>query len=166
MNAGHHLSLEDLLSEAHALLLYDPGTGVFTWKVDRGRNKTKGKRAGGLGNHGYWQINLWGRLALAHRLAWAMHHWEDPGDLQIDHINRVRTDNRIVNLRLVERSANQRNRGLQKNNTSGFTGVCWNHRRNAWEAKVTLGGKLNHLGYYSTPEAAASSLTNFKRNHP
>jgi len=154
-----YLSLDDLLTEAHALLAYDHVSGDFTWKVDRGQNRTKGRRAGCRGNHGYWQINLWGRLVLGHRLAWSMHYWEDPGDLQIDHINRVRTDNRISNLRLVDRSDNQRNCNLQKNNTSGHRGVSWNQRRRKWEAKVIVRGKQHYLGAHQTAEAAAAAIS-------
>lgn len=157
--SNDHTSLEDLLAEAHALLAFDPATGTFTWKVDRGRNKVKGKRAGCRGNHGYWQINLWGNLVLGHRLAWAMHHWEDPGDLQIDHINRIRTDNRITNLRLVDRSDNQRNCNLQKNNRSGYRGVHWNQGRRAWEAKVIVRGKRHYFGVHPTAEAAAAAIS-------
>lgn len=156
------LLVEDLWHQ----LRYEPDSGIFRWRSDRGRNKLAGQVAGTVGSHGYVQIRCGGRIVLAHRLAWAMHYCEDPSDLEIDHVNRSRTDNRISNLRLVDRSANQRNRGLQKNNTSGFIGVCWNHRRKLWEAKVTINKKLNHLGYYSSPEAAASALTNFNHNHP
>lgn len=155
-----HLSFEELIDEVRGQIAYDPESGLFTWVKDRGKNKLAGLIAGTVGNHGYIQITINYQRVLAHRLAWAMHYLEDPGDLQIDHINRVRTDNRIVNLRLVDRSENQRNCNLQKNNTSGYRGVTWNRRRNKWQAKVIVRGREHWLGCFSSAEAAAAAISN------
>ncbi|MDA6380520.1 HNH endonuclease signature motif containing protein [Escherichia coli] len=69
-------------------------------------------------------IMINGKAYPAHRLAWLIVYGTMP-DGFIDHINRVRTDNRISNLRLVTHSENMQNRKIQKNNKSGYRGVSW-----------------------------------------
>jgi hypothetical protein len=65
----------------------------------------------------------------------------------IDHINRVRNDNRKVNLRLATKTQNAQNRSLAQANTSGVKGVHWAADRRRWAAKIVLKGKVVHLGY-------------------
>lgn len=98
-------------------------------------------------------MNLDGRLYLAHRLAWFYVHGVWPSQ-QIDHINRCRTDNRLVNLREATSSENCQNRPLQRNSTSGHTGVTWNATLLKWHARISLGGKRRHIGWYHTKEEA------------
>jgi len=75
--------------------------------------------------------------------------------IQIDHINRVKDDNRIENLRLATRSQNEANTGLRRNNSSGFKGVYFFKRTNRWLAKIAYDGLEIHLGYYDSAEEAA-----------
>ena len=72
----------------------------------------------------------------------------------IDHINVARGDNRFSNLREATRSENLRNRGAQKNNTSGFKGVSWQKSSRKWDARINIHGKVVHLGYFDDPEDA------------
>jgi hypothetical protein len=55
------------------------------------------------------QIGLDGRVLQVHRVIWYLHHGIDPGNLEVDHINRDPSDNRIANLRLVDGKANRAN---------------------------------------------------------
>lgn len=78
-----------------------------------------------------------------------------PVDLQVDHINLNKSDNRKLNLRLATNAENQRNSGLQSNNTSGLKGVSYYKPRNKYRARIKVDGKDMHLGYYlSVIEAA------------
>lgn len=129
------------------LLVYNPYSGVFTWRVSKGRSK-RGVSAGTVSSGGYVQIKLDGKRYLAHRLAWLYMtgSWPEP---EIDHINRVRNDNRFHNLREATKQQNQTNKGLQKNNTSGFIGVSWCKRSNKWRSQIKHQGRVKTIGYYA-----------------
>jgi hypothetical protein len=96
-------------------LNYDPETGVFKRKINSGKAKI-GDVAGGINGSGYICIRINSVKYRAHRLAWLYVHGKFP-DNQIDHINRVKNDNRIDNLRDVTQSVNARNRDLLSTNT-------------------------------------------------
>lgn len=74
--------------------------------------------------------------------------------METDHINGDGLDNQRANLRECSVAQNQRNRGKQSNNTSGFKGVVFDKRYNKWQAAITLDGKRS-LGFYDTPEEGA-----------
>ena len=132
------------------LLEYAPETGLFYWRKQRGRAGA-GSEAGTSHSHGYRVIQIDGRRHYAHRLAWLDVHGEQPSQ-EIDHINRNRTDNRIVNLRQCSRPENARN--VLTRNPSGFKGV---HRgRRKWEARIEVSGKQFYLGSYDTAAEAAA----------
>lgn len=61
--------------------------------------------------------------------------------LHVDHISRDTTDNRRSNLRVCTRQQNMFNRGVQKNNASGFKGVYFDNQHKRWVAKVEISGK-------------------------
>ncbi len=75
--------------------------------------------------------------------------------VHVDHISGDGLDNRRGNLRLCTHAENQRNRGSQSNNTSGFKGVSWNKSSGKWMAKIKVDGKAVHLGYFASKEDAA-----------
>jgi hypothetical protein len=94
---------------------------------------------------------------LAHRVAWAIYYGKWP-EKQIDHINHIKSDNRINNLRQADHSQNGCNRGLQSNNRSGVSGVHWSSQKEKWFAKIKLNGKSKHLGVFSDIEDAANAV--------
>jgi len=79
-----------------------------------------------------------------------------PKGMCVDHINGNPLDNRKSNLRICTRSENMRNRGAQKNNTSGYKGVSWHKHKKKWGCKINKhNGKQIHVGYYKDKEEAA-----------
>ena len=74
----------------------------------------------------------------------------------IDHINQVKTDNRIENLRWISSANNLRNRKKWEGTTSKFQGVSWHKHNNKWTAQIKLNGRKKHLGYFETEEEAYS----------
>jgi hypothetical protein len=86
-------------------------------------------------------------LLRAHRVIWAMQTKKWP-EGEIDHINGDKSDNRFCNLRLVNKSLNQRNCKIQTNNTSGYTGVTFDKRRKKWVAQMGINKTNKYLGQF------------------
>ncbi len=137
------------------LLKYDPETGVFVWRISRSRMKAGGV-AGHVGVLGYRRILIDGKLYLSHRLAW-FYVYGYFTENEIDHINRVRDDNRIGNLREVSRSCNAINSGIRMNNTSGVTGVCYAKECGKYRSSITIAQKKIHIGYYTSFDDAVKA---------
>lgn len=142
-------------------LLYDPETGLFTWRPRpcwakdslRWNKRYAGTTAGSPNKDGYVHIKIDGRLYGAHRLAWLIVH----GTLsaaEIDHRNGDRADNRISNLREATRRQQMHNLKRPATNTSGFKGASFHKRAGRWAANIHHGGRARHLGYFDTVEAA------------
>lgn len=76
-------------------------------------------------------------------------------DLQVDHINGDRLDNRRCNLRVANQAQQSRNKTKkQQNSTSRFKGVHWNKEKQRWVSAITKDGKRIHLGYFNLEEQA------------
>lgn len=73
---------------------------------------------------------------------------------EVDHIDRNPLNNRRSNLRIATHAENLRNRGKNRNNTSGYKGVTWDKGEGKWSASITVNYKRVHLGRYSNPEDA------------
>lgn len=151
-----------MIDQKHLVLTldYDPSTGIFTWKTPPTNCIQQGSEAGSIGNHGYRQIQIDGKLYLAHRLAWLYAYGTYPEN-QIDHRNLIRSDNRLENLRCASSSQNKFNRQKQSNNTSGFKGVSWYAPASKWRAQATIGRKYHSLGLYDSASEASLAYQNF-----
>lgn len=120
-------------------LRYNETKGEFTWIKRPNKNIHLHTRAGTKNSAGYRVISLFGKRYLEHRLAWFFVHGEMPKH-EIDHINQIRDDNRISNLRQVTRSENQRNK-TRKDSRVDEVGIWWCRRRKRYIAEITLNGK-------------------------
>jgi hypothetical protein len=147
------------------LLHYNPETGEFTWLVSRGNQFSKpGMKAGFKDTYGHLGIEIDGKRYLSHRLAWLYVFGKWP-DHQIDHINRMRDDNRLENLRDVSGIVNANNKGNYRNNTTGFKGVTIKNGR--FVAQITMAGKCKYLGSFGSAEkASAAYQAVLKKNAP
>lgn len=76
---------------------------------------------------------------------------------EVDHINNNGLDNRTSNLRIVTRTQNNQNRGMQKSNTSGYKGVVWHKQNQKWWARIWVNGKQISLGCFDAIEKAANA---------
>jgi len=149
---GAMLSQERLKS----LLNYDQETGIFTCLVSRGRNAKVGSIAGTVDPKGYVRIKIDGQQYKAHRLAWLYVYGDLPPD-QMDHINRIKTDNRIGNLRLATQAENQQNRSMRSDNTSGHIGVSWYKSAEKWQAQIRINHKQINIGYFANLQDAIAA---------
>lgn len=148
--------MKKLLKELKKDLEYCSGTGRFTWLVDRGTRVKKGDKAGYLDPDGYERIRHYGELYLSHRLVWLFVTGRFPKD-QVDHINRIKNDNRFCNLRSCSQSENSANTNKRRNNTSGYKGVCFHKKANKWMAKIRHNNKTKYIGIYLTKIEAAKA---------
>jgi hypothetical protein len=138
------------------VLHYDHETGVFTWKVRVSIRIVVGKAAGVVGKRGYVIIGLDGGHHYAHRLAWLYMTGRWP-DGEVDHEDRMRTNNRWKNLRAAPVGQNAHNSGQRKNNTSGVPGVSWDKKRGCWIAKICINRKQIYLGSFGQDIEAAKA---------
>lgn len=136
------------------ILRYCHDSGVFTWRVKPNRNIRLGAVAGCLKKGGEIVISVDGRKYGAHRLAWLYVYGHFP-DLFVDHINRIRRDNRISNLRLATHAENTWNSKAHEKNTSGFKNVMFNRRNGKWFFLIKCNGQRYLSTNYLTAEACA-----------
>ena len=90
---------------------------------------------------------------MLHRFIMGLGRTEEDNRI-VDHINRNKLDNRKCNLRISDKTGNNRNVGLQKNNKSGITGVRWDKQTNKWKAEITVNYKNIYLGIFDSKEDA------------
>lgn len=140
------------------LFNYDPETGYITRIVSYGRALT-GQVFCDANN-----VSVLGVPIRPARLAWALHNgaWP-PDDMFVDHINGIKADNRIVNLRLATPTQNQYNKAA----TSFYPkGVTWRNRlQKPWQAKIRVNGTRYHLGSFETMEEAAEAYRKAALEH-
>ena len=144
--------------EIKELLLYDPNTGLFTWRSSNDEVRMSKHTDGYLVTP-----RIKGVQYLAHRLAWFYTYASWPKE-QIDHIDQIKDNNKIDNLRDVSASINQQNMSKPRsNNKSGFLGVSrWYGGK--WPASITVNRKKIHLGVYDCPKKASKVYLAAKQN--
>ncbi len=133
------------------LFRYDAVTGKLYWKVNAGRwgRIEAGTEAGNVGPNGYRNIGIDGEVYTAGPIIWAIVYGVWP-DTVIDHRNKIKDDNRLMNLRKCEEKNNIRNRGSK--NKHGLKGITT--KRGLFRARIMVDGKSIHIGYYTTKEEA------------
>ncbi len=134
---------------------YDPLTGILSLKQQVMRRTDIGSQIGTFDDQGYVRFQFHKKYFKVHRVAWLLTYGYWPN--QIDHINGVRSDNRLKNLREASNVENARNRNIDTRNKSGFRGVCWVKRDCRWRAQIKINGRKFALGHYHTPEEASKA---------
>lgn len=184
------LSKEEITPEIlKELLIYHPDTGEMFWKKRHHKWFTASDKRDPEHTCAVWNSAYSGKQAftasmsngyktgtvlthnlLAHRVAWAIYYGYWPKDY-IDHINGVRHDNRISNLRDADQFVNMRNASKSKRNKSGVVGVHWHKSAEKWAASIMVDGKNKHLGLFSELDEAATARRNaeikygYHKNH-
>jgi len=152
----------DIEKELIQMLRYQPEDGLFFW-TENASKAVKNKLAGTIHPAGYIIIGYKGKYYKAHRLAWLYVYGKFP-DNMIDHINGIRSDNRIENLRDVDNTINQHNqKTAHVNSKSGLLGVSWNVKNKAWKAQIKHRGEVIYLGLYKTAQLAHEAYLTSKR---
>ncbi|MBO1020854.1 HNH endonuclease [Methylobacterium sp. SD274] len=165
-----------ILREAIA---YDESTGILIWKSRPSAHflsdcactifnaRFLGTPALASRHHqGYRNgaVSYLGRLhgLVAHRVAFAIAHgrWANPC---VDHVNGVRDDNRLANLREATKLENSYNQGPSSRNLIGIKGVFRSGKK--FSAHATLRGKRMNLGSFLTLEEAIDARRSFAAKH-
>lgn len=169
------------VDELDRILFCDVENGLLYWKprprsdfnndfTYRMFNSKAGKMAGGINGDGYIVIHHNGKPIFAHDAVWLFAGNELMDGLAIDHMNHIRSDNRIKNLRLVDALHNSRNQKLHKNNVSGYSGVR-KVNDGKWIAYIPINGKTKQLGTFLTMAEAvaarksAETILDYHDNH-
>lgn len=174
-------SLLPSVDELRQLLDWDLETGLMTWRhvpehifpASRGRSSAAKAKAfntihGGKpafnvrATHGYLAGTFRKKYIYAHRVILALHvgSWHDG---VVDHINGIKDDNRISNLRGVTQSENSKNAILPSSNKTGRVGVyrAWNG--DGWAAAIGVSGQTFFLGNFKTFDEAAAARQGAER---
>lgn len=141
-----------------SVLSYDEVSGKLYWKWSEDKStywnkRYAGKEAGCLAKDGYVVIGFEGKSYKAHILAWVLKTGIFPTQ-QIDHKDRVRSNNAWENLREALPGENTHNRTVQPNSLSNVKGVGFREDIQKWYSRITHKGKCYFLGYVETKEEA------------
>lgn len=114
--------------------------GKLYWKINTNPSKKLiGKEAGCKSSNSYGAVNLDGQAYSIHKVIFCMHSGFMP--IVVDHINGVRDDHRIENLRAATHVTNNYNKVAQKNNKLGIKNVCWNKQNKKYWVQLTQNRK-------------------------
>ncbi len=143
--------------DVKAFFDYSPDEGRLVWKArSSSLSRARIGAVAGTINGNYRTIRVNGVGLYEHRLVWMWHHGEWPHG-EIDHINGDGFDNRIANLRLVDRFENAQNVKDLSTNKLGLRGVCYIPSRRKYRATIRANGKCTTLGHFETAEEARSA---------
>jgi hypothetical protein len=142
--------------------LFTYHNGQLIWNHKRGPRINQGDIAGSKRDDGYIDITINGKLYKAHRLIYLYHYDILPEEL--DHINGIRYDNRIENLRPATRNQQIYNTKLSCLNTSGTKGVSYYNRNNKWYGKISINGKVVRKSFIYKCDAI-NWVNNMRQTH-
>ena len=134
--------------ELHELFDYSVVTGQLYWKKRLSDRVRIGDVAGTFDRYTF--IRIKGQRHPAHRLIWVWVTGEDPGDMQIDHVNGDKTCNAWHNLRLATQSQNMRNTKVGK----GYYRV---NRAKPWRVRIKTDEGDKFIGEFKTEAEAAAA---------
>lgn len=149
------------------LLHYEPTTGVFTRLVSLSPKTQVGDSAGSVHTNlkrsrtSYLNISVDGVVYKGHRLAWF--YMTGLWPTQIDHRDGEGLNNRWKNLREASSTEQIANTRRRRDNTVGAKGVSWKKSHGKYAARIGLGGKVLHIGYFGTVAEAAEAYNNRAR---
>jgi len=136
-------------SRERLLEVYEYKDGILFNRIDRGRRGKRGARVGSKTKRGYLYCTLDSLRYGVHRLIYIMHNGDNEEGLVIDHINGIKDDNRIENLRVVTYQENAFNTQAK--------GYYWVKEHQKWKAHIGVGGKRKFLGLFDNKEDAAQA---------
>lgn len=164
-----HVSQEPPIDWLRRRYSYDSSTGIVYSNIASSRSRV-GDPVGFINRYGYLATSFvyYGQshFRLVHRIAWALFHGDWPGvDMEVDHINRVRSDNRISNLRLADDGLTARNASKvikSEYDETGYSQVnCSGTYK--YQAQIKSKGRSIYLGLYGSKVEAVAAYKGAKR---
>ena len=159
--------LELRYEEVARLFTYDRETGVLYWR-NKNRNSIRRNYVAGSSKgtrDGYRRVRVNGKICQEHRVIMMLCFGHIPENAEIDHINHVRDDNRLVNLRFVTRSENRKNQSVSSKSTTGVTGVYFSKAKKKYIAQIKVNREVIYLGIFETLEEAAEARRQADRKY-
>lgn len=132
--------------------------GKLFWRKSR---KIVGPNS--FNSDGYLTIKINKKTYRQHQIIFLYHHGYIPKE--IDHINRIKNDNHIENIREASHHGNMRNIDLYRCNTSGFKGVTWFPKLQKWLSRIRVDNHLYHLGVFNSAKEAALAYNHAAEKH-
>lgn len=147
------------------MFVADGDTGTLFWASGQ---KGAGAPVNTISSRGYlsvsMRINGVLKFRRVHRIIWLLCTGDWPKGF-VDHINGIRDDNRLSNLRDVSSTENNRNTSLGRTNKSGVIGVCFYKKYSKWMAYIKVNRVSKTIGYYDTVEEAAAARLEAQRKY-
>jgi hypothetical protein len=141
--------MNKLQSRFHELFAY--ADGKLIRKVSAGSSK-----AGSVVNYkepnGYLRVRVDNQRYTVHQVVFCMQHGYIPK--MLDHINGIKDDNRIENLRIANPSQNGYNKPLGKMCKSGVKNVKWESNMKKWQVRLRINKIPKIVGYFDNLELA------------
>lgn len=143
-------------------LKYDESSGIMVWiKSPNGTKNKVGYTAGYVEKTGYLRLRFDRKNHSVHRVAWLLYYGVWPSK-NIDHINGIKHDNRIINLRDISTIENAGN--LKRHRNGFFNGVTYHKKNKKWRARISIKGKTEHIGYFKTEIEAKNAYQEKEKN--
>lgn len=134
---------------------YDPITGILSRRGGKKHHRfPEGSQCGSLNSRGHIQVRAPLKLYQAHRLIWMMVTGEDPGELQVEHKDTIKTNNAWCNLRLSTQNENMYNVNKLSNNTSGCKNIHQRKDTGMYSMSIRANKKVIYLGQTPCLETA------------
>jgi len=141
---------------------YNPDTGDLIRRITTASRAIAGDKVGNKHPTGYLLTGIDGNLYPNHRIIWLWYYGYMPEN-DIDHKDRIKSNNRLCNLREVSKVCNSRNTGNRVNTKSGVKGVCWYKRDNKWRVQGCINGKTHTIGYHTNFDEAVCHRLAFEQ---
>ena len=152
------LSVHEITDEANRVFDYVDGDLIY--KVRTASSILVGEKAGTFDAKGYRVVRLFNKQYKEHRVIFLMFNGFFPKF--IDHIDNVKSNNKIENLRACTKSENSLNTLIRATNKSGVKGVCRHKPSGKWRAYIMLNYKQKHLGLFDDINEAESAVMAYR----